>query len=106
MTDAPKKPRQLPAFLSITRYATIAAARNPATLAFGFIFPVVFITVFGLLGSGATSVKIGISDQVSHDNLVVQSLEKVNIVKLQHGSEDELERQLKQGKIDAVMQVA
>ncbi len=53
-TSEPGWGSQLPKIWSIAFYAFRAQLRNPATFAFGFIFPIVFISVFGLMSSGNT----------------------------------------------------
>jgi ABC-2 type transport system permease protein len=101
----PKKPRQWPAFLAVIKYATIAAARNRATVAFGFIFPLVFITVFGLLGNSSISVKLGVVEHNVTDP-IGQTVAKIDALKVSTGSSDALKEQLKIGKLDAVLDVA
>lgn len=101
----PKKPRQWPAFLAVVKYATIAAARNRATLAFGFIFPLVFITVFGLLGNSTISVRLGVVSG-SADNPVVPAVEHLKVFKVSKGSAEGLKQQLRLGKLDGVLEVA
>jgi ABC-2 type transport system permease protein len=100
----PGKPRQWPAFLAIVKYATLAALRNRATVAFGFIFPLVFISVFGLLGSSSVSVRLGV---VSSDveNPVVPVIKEIDTFAITRGSETTLKEQLQQGELDGVLEV-
>lgn len=100
----PKKPRQWPAFVSVAKYATIAATRNRATLAFGFIFPLVFITVFGLLGNQTVTIKLGIVDG-GPSNPVTAVVKDIDVFKVSTGSAEDLKAELSQGDLDAVMQV-
>jgi ABC-2 type transport system permease protein len=101
-----RKPSQWRAYVALTKYATIAATRNVATLVFGFLFPLVFITVFGLLGSSTTSIKLGIIDGSPKNNPIESTLAKIDIVTVSHGSKDALNRLLVQGKVDGVIGIA
>jgi ABC-2 type transport system permease protein len=100
-----KRPSQIRAFITLTKFAVLAAMRNPATLAFGFIFPIVFITVFGLLGNGATTIKLGVPSTVSDQHPLVTALGRVEVVKLTRSSQAELSDLLRKGKVDAVLLV-
>ncbi len=99
----PKKPRQWPAFVAVMKYATVAALRNKSTVAFGFIFPLVFITVFGLLGNSGVSVRLGVVD--SADNPVVPIIKDIDTFKITSGTSAELNDQLRQGELDGVLEV-
>jgi ABC-2 type transport system permease protein len=101
----PKKPRQWPAFVSVVKYATIAAARNKATLAFGFIFPLVFITVFGLLGNTGVSVSLGVVDGAPA-NPVTEAVKNISVFKITKGSSADLKQRLRIGKLDGVLDVS
>jgi hypothetical protein len=99
------KPRQWPAFLAITKYATLAAVRNPATLAFGFIFPLVFITVFGLLGNGSSALKVGLVGEVDK-NPISETLRQVKALDIRTGSLEEMNALMRKGELAAVIDVA
>lgn len=99
----PKKPRQWPAFVAVMKYATVAALRNKSTVAFGFIFPLVFITVFGLLGNSSVSVRLGVVEGV--ENPVVPVIKEIDTFTITSGTADELKEQLRQGELDGVLEV-
>lgn len=99
-----KAPNQLPAFWAMAKYSLKAQLRNRATFFFGFIFPIVFISVFGLIGnSGGFSAKIGIPNTVSTDNPFYQILKNIPAVKVHQDSLDNLEAKLKKGQLDAII---
>lgn len=100
-----RKPSQLRAFWAITKYATLAAARNKATLAFGFIFPVAFVSVFGLLGNSSTSVKLGLDDATYRDNPVVQALSAIDVVELRYGNTIELRDEVEDGTLNGLVSI-
>lgn len=100
-----KKPSQLRAFLSMTYYSLRAQTRNPATFAFSFLFPIVFISIFGLIGNTAQKLTIGVSNTQNMSNQIVQTVKKQSFIALKQDSQDSLAAQLKQGKIDAILSV-
>lgn len=101
-----KKPGQLRAFLALAFYAFRAQTRNPATFFFGFIFPIVFISIFGLISGTDQKISIGIPDNSSLNNPVVVGLEKQSsYVTLDKGEGSDLEKKLKQGKIAGILKV-
>ena len=103
--DSVKKPSQWRAFWSIAKYTTIAAARNKSTLAFGFLFPIAFVSVFGLLGNSSPTVSLGIDDAVSSQNPIVQSIEKMDIVELRRDNEQTLRQLVSEGEINAYLDI-
>ena len=102
-----KKPgifSQIPKILSMAYYSFRAQLRNPATFAFGFIFPAVFISIFGLIGNGGgTSVKIGVPDGSADQTPIYKAFERIPAVKLSRGNIDYLRSELGKGKIDGVV---
>ncbi len=104
MSKTYRKPGQWKAYLAIAWYAFRAQTRNPATFAFGFIFPIVFISIFGLIGGSTEKVTLGIPEG-SQQNVITQTLSHLNFVMLQHDSETNLEKRLQQGKLSGILQV-
>lgn len=101
-----KKPQQLRAYLSLAWYSFRAQTRNPATFAFGFIFPVVFISIFGLIGNSNTKLTIGIPNSTDPANPVISVLEKQSaFVTVDKEDPQTLQTKLMQGKIDGVVRV-
>ena len=96
---------QWPAYLAMSWYAFIAQTRNPATFAFGFLFPRVFISIFGLIGNSGTSLNVGIPNSIDQTNPVVAVVEKQSFIKIHKGQESDLETQLRQGRLDGIIEV-
>ena len=69
-----RKPGQWKAYLWLTYSSLRAQTRNPATFFFGFIFPIVFISIFGVIGGGTPKVTIGIPSNIDQNNPIVQVL--------------------------------
>jgi len=105
MNNNLKKQNQFRAYLAITWYSFRAQTRNVATFFFGFLFPIVFIGVFGLIGNSSSKVTIGIPINSNQNNFVVKSIQKQSFVTVNKGSVANLETQLKTGKIGGIVTV-
>ncbi len=92
-------------FWTITWYSLRAQTRNMSTFFFGFLFPVVFISIFGLIGNSTTVVNIGIPPTSNMQNPIYTALNKISFVKLNKSNQLALEKQLKLGKIDAIVNI-
>src|SRR5438034_2990939 len=100
-----KKQNQLRAYLAITWYSFRAQTRNMATFFFGFLFPIVFIAVFGLIGNSGSKVTVGILKETNKNNFIVKTVEGASFVKVNEDSESNLEKQLQTGKIGGIITV-
>jgi ABC-2 type transport system permease protein len=101
VTKMHRHPSQYKAFYTMTWYVLKAMVRNRATLLFGLAFPIAFVMIFGLVGSGNTKVRVGIPDGTSQNNPVIQSVKNVSVLSVQNDSKSNLDDKLRQGKIDA-----
>jgi len=99
-----KKPGQWKAFLMIAWYAFRAQTRNPATFAFGFIFPIAFISIFGLIGNNPERITVGIPTE-QPKNVVEQTIRKLNFITIQTDSKANLEKSLQIGKLGGILEV-
>lgn len=102
MRDKGKSTNQLRPFLTIAYYSLRALFRNRATVFFGFAFPLIFISVFGLFGSDSLSVTLGVPEG-EQSGPVYQSLSKIDAIKIEEGSEQQLREKLSQGRIAGVL---
>lgn len=100
-----KKPGQLKTYLALTWYIFRAQTRNPATFFFGFIFPIVFISIFGLIGGGGNEITLGLQKGENTQNAVIQAMKATNIITLKEDSKEALHKQLTQGKIAGIISV-
>lgn len=106
MSKTFRKPGQWRAYLLLTYSSLRAQTRNPATFAFGFIFPIVFISIFGLIGGGSSKVSLGVPPQDESNSTIIQALEKQSsFITIEKGDYASLETKLKQGKIAGIIQV-
>ncbi|MBA3724220.1 MAG: ABC transporter permease [Candidatus Levybacteria bacterium] len=105
MENQYKKPNQLRAFFTMMKYFFLAQTRNPATFAFGFLFPVVFISIFGLIGNSTPPINIGIPIESNRDNPITQAIKEQDFAKIQEAPKAELENKIKQGKLSGILEV-
>jgi ABC-2 type transport system permease protein len=87
------------------KYFFLAQTRNPATFAFGFIFPVVFISIFGLIGTSPTTLNVGIATETNRENPIIQTLKKQPLITIQEAPKTELEKKIRQGKLAGIVRV-
>jgi ABC-2 type transport system permease protein len=99
-----KHPGQWRAYVSIAWYSLRAQTRNPATFFFGFIFPLVFISIFGLIGGTSQKITVGVPAN-SETQTMITILKKESFIAI---AEDHdiavLKKQLAQGKIAGIIE--
>ena len=97
---------QIRAMLAITRGSLRAVFRSPSAVIFSFIFPLIFILVFGFIsGSGRLAVRVAFDKNSDTANAVYQQLK--NIPGLNIITKDSLEtaRDLEKGRISAIINI-
>lgn len=87
------------------KYFFLAQTRNPATFAFGFLFPIVFISVFGFIGNNTPQLALGIPSGSDQNNPIVQTIKQQHYVKLEEASQEQLENKIKQGNLAGIIEV-
>jgi ABC-2 type transport system permease protein len=108
-----RKYSQFKAFLALLKASFRSILRNPSALVFSFLFPVIFIFIFGSFGEGGRSVyRIAISDNADTTNEVFDSIKinpliKINYFKNADGTTDLKARKkaLERGNISAVVNI-
>lgn len=98
-------PGQWKAYLAVAWYAFKAQTRNPATFAFGFIFPVVFISIFGLIGSSQPKISLGILDTQEKTHPVVAAFTKQPYIAVISDTQENLTTKIKTGKLAGTLEV-
>lgn len=97
---------QLRAMLAITKASLKAIFRSPSTVVFSLGFPLIFILVFGFVGEGAVSVKIGIDRATDTSNHVFHALSHVGSLKLvTNESESQMIADMKKGRLTAILNI-
>jgi ABC-2 type transport system permease protein len=98
----PPRPNELRALVALSVYPFLAMTRNLSTVAFGFLFPLVFIAVFGLIGGGGSTLRLGIPE-ADASGPVFEALQQVPGLDLTRAPEAELQRRVRQGKLDGLL---
>ncbi|MEO8512045.1 MAG: ABC transporter permease [Ignavibacteria bacterium] len=98
---------QLRATLSITKGSLRSIVRNPSSIIFTLLFPLIFIIVFGFIGSGGGSrFDIGFYSTSNNNNPLFQSLITIENFKIEQDIPDgELDKKLEKGDIDAIFKI-
>ncbi|RYZ97633.1 MAG: ABC transporter permease, partial [Sphingobacteriaceae bacterium] len=94
------------ATLAIAKASLKSILRSPSAVIFSLAFPLIFILVFGFIGGGGISVKVGIikgSDTVSPVYQILKGVKVVHLVTAM--PEDEMLKELQKGHIDAIIDV-
>lgn len=108
-----RKYSQLKAFLAILKASFRSILSNPSALVFSFLFPIIFIFIFGSFGEGGRSVyHIAVSDNADTTNEVFDSIKANPLIRISYfknadGSTDLKARQkaLERGNISAVVNI-
>jgi ABC-2 type transport system permease protein len=101
---APKY-NQVRAMLAITKASLRAISRSPSAIVFSIFFPLIFIVVFGFIGSGGGPVyRLVIHPQSDTTNALLDSLRQIpNIKFVSINDSAELESELIKGRITGVL---
>jgi ABC-2 type transport system permease protein len=83
-----------------------AMSRNPSSMIFGFIFPFIFILIFGFMGNRTFRVDIGLLAQCDTSNLIYEKLSNIQTLRLVREPDDAvLLEKLKKGEIEAIVDI-
>lgn len=101
-----KKYSQIRATLAITKGSLKSIVRNPSSIVFSILFPLIFIIVFGFIGGGGFNVEVGVLKNSDRSNPIYQRMKEVPNVKLvENIQDDEMYTKLQNGKIDAMINI-
>ena len=99
---------QIKAMLAITKGSLRAIFRSPSAVIFSFIFPFIFILVFGFIGdgNGVPVYKIALSSNCDTMNLLYDSLKTSNRIKIvSYADTATLRSNLVKGKIAGILDI-
>lgn len=97
---------QWKSMLAITKSSFRAQLRSPSAIVFGFVFPLLFIMIFGFMGGSGPAVRIALSkDTDTTNNQVYAVLSKIKNVIIVSKSEVEVQEDLKKGRITAIVSI-
>jgi len=94
------------ATLALAKASFRSIMRSPSAVVFTLAFPLIFILVFGFLGSGGIKVELAVAPASDLQNPVIKALERTSVIKLTKGKTTaEIEQQLEKGTIAGVIEV-
>jgi len=101
-----KKYNQVTAMLAITKGSLKAILRSPSAIVFSFVFPFIFILVFGFIGEngGRQRFKVAIANDSDTANEMYRALRNTEgFTFKRYNNKDSLERDLQKGRIAGVI---
>lgn len=97
---------QLKAMLAITKASLVSIFRSPSAVAFSFAFPLVFILVFGFLGSGnRLSLRTAFSPDTDTSLYLCRIIKTVPGIRIVEKPDKEIEDDLTKGRVTAIISV-
>jgi ABC-2 type transport system permease protein len=97
---------QLRAMFSITKASLKSIFRNVTSVIFAFIFPLIFIIIFGFISTGGNTIDVGVKDNSSKENPLYEQIRQIETIKLiEDLNNNELQEKLYTGKIDAIINI-
>lgn len=102
-----KQYNQFRAMLAITRAGLIAISRSPSAIVFSIFFPLIFILVFGFIGSsGGTTYRVVLDPASDTTNPILDSLRTYQNVKFAtYDDAEDLDADLIKGRITAILNI-
>ena len=94
--------------MAITRGSLKAIFRSPSAVVFSFVFPLIFILVFGFIGNGGGTPVYKIAFEKGGDTLNIlydSMIASKNIKIIRYSSDEELEKDLLKGRIAGVVKI-
>lgn len=105
MSQKANQYNQLVAMLAIAKASLKSIFRSPSAVIFSFLFPIIFILVFGFLSSTTPVIKVAFAEQSSTQNdLYKKLLEKSNL-KIKAQPEKISRQELEKGHITAILNI-
>lgn len=99
---------QLTALIAITKASLLAIIKNPGSIFFSLVFPLVFIWIFGSFGNGGLNkINIAFSNQSDTKNAVFAILKNLPQIKIATYSNEALQKaDLEKGNLAAIIKIA
>ncbi|MDQ3551329.1 MAG: ABC transporter permease [Bacteroidota bacterium] len=102
-----EKYNQVRAMLAITKASLRAILRSPSAIVFSIFFPLIFILVFGFIGSGGgPNYKVYLSSGSDTANPIIDSLKLLqNIRFVEYSNDEDLQSDLIKGRITGTLSI-
>lgn len=105
MSTSPKQYSQFNAMLAIAKASLISIFRSPSAVIFSFLFPIIFILVFGFLSSTAPVIRVAFEENCLKDNDLYRSLVEKSNLKIIVQSRKLSLQELEKGHITAIIDI-
>jgi len=100
----PQPYSQLKAMMAITKASLTGVFRSPSAVIFSFVFPLIFILVFGFIGnSGRVSVRVAFDLSGDTTSIVYKGLKSISALNVVEKDSSELIKDLEKGRIAAII---
>jgi ABC-2 type transport system permease protein len=97
---------QIRAMMAITKASLRAIFRSPSAVIFSFAFPLIFILVFGFIGSGGRmSVRVAFDKHTDTASDMYKAITSIDGVRVVSGDEKALQNDLSKGRLHAIIQL-
>ncbi|WP_199120724.1 ABC transporter permease [Pedobacter sp. ASV28] len=94
------------ATLALAKASFRSITRSPSAVVFTLAFPLIFILVFGFLGSGGTKIDVAIAPDSDLQNPIITALEKMEVVRLtKNDNMANINKNLEKGNYDALISI-
>ncbi len=94
------------ATFALAKASFISIIRSPSSVVFSLLFPLIFIVVFGFIGSSGISVDVGLKNGSDTSNFIYSGLKLAKIIKIHADqNQNDMEKDLEKGKIDAIIDI-
>ena len=97
---------QITPFLALFKASLTAAFRNRTTVFFNFLFPFIFITIFGMLGNSNIKLELGVRPESLTSGLVYEAISKVEVFKLVPDTNNVINDKLKKGQLPVAITIS
>ncbi len=100
-----RKYSQFTALMAISKATLLAIVKNPGSIFFSLVFPLVFVWIFGSFGGGGGSkYKVALAHGSDTSNALYAQLKKLPLINITSYADTALQRaDLEKGRLDAVM---
>jgi ABC-2 type transport system permease protein len=96
----------LKATLAMAKASFRSILRSPSSVVFTLAFPLIFILVFGFIGSGGITVDVGVAKNNNPQNPIYQALKKIKAIRLvATQTPEEMKSELEKGRLDGIISI-
>ena len=94
------------AFRAYVKASLTALSRNLSSMVFGFLFPFIFILIFGFMDNRALTLDIGVAEKCERNNPVFEKFMNMKSLRMVSALDDRtLYEKLKKGELEAIVKI-